>query len=134
MALRRYTAASEKNRLGIDELFDLYEEVSSLYLHELLDDAIFEDQIGPQLVVDWRIGHWLVNYLRVRSTGRLDVDVYGNWQRVYVKMIERPIQFDPATDSDPHAGDYDLLQPLPTPSSSWLWPDRIRWEGFRRTP
>jgi hypothetical protein len=123
----RYETASRADRLGIDELFDLHEEVSAVYRRGLLDRAIFEDQIAPQLIVDWRVGHWLINRFRKRADGTLDVDVYQNWQRVYVLMIARNVKHDEVEDSDPDAGDYArLLERRPR-----FWPDRIHWDGFR---
>jgi hypothetical protein len=121
----RYLTASRTDRLGIDELFDLHEEVSAVYLRGLLDDAIFVDQIAPHLMVDWRVGHWLINRIRKRPDGSLDVGVYENWQKVYVRMIRRNIAYDAVDDSDPDAGDYALL-PDPRPL---FWPDPAIWPG-----
>jgi hypothetical protein len=129
---QRYESANRDDRLGIDELFDLYEEISAVYLRGLLDDAIFVDQIAPQLVVDWRIGHWLINDIRRLPNGSVDVGVYENWQRVYMRMIRRNVPRDEVPDSDEDAGDYALLPDLPR--APLLWPDRVRWTGFRNPP
>ena len=96
-----FSSASLDDKLNVDELFDLYEEVSAVYLRGLLDDEIFVDQIAPQLIVDWLSGHWLINDNRRLDDGTIDVDVYSNWQKVYRKMTKQGILHDVAEDSIP---------------------------------
>jgi len=122
-ALRRYKTASARDQLNIGELFDLYEEVSAVFLRGQLDKQIFVDQVAPELVYYWRQAHWLINYFRELPDGSLDVHVYDKWQTVYVRMIRQNLLYDSVEDSDPDAGDYALL-PDQRP---WLWPDPVTW-------
>lgn len=48
-ALRRYKTASARDQLNIGELFDLYEEVSAVFLRGQLDKEIFVDQVAANL-------------------------------------------------------------------------------------
>jgi hypothetical protein len=112
-----------RDQLDIGELFDLYEEVSAVYLRGLLDDAIFVDQLAPELIYRWRVAHWLINYYRELPDGTLDVGLYAKWQTAYTRMVDRNVAYDAVEDSDPDAGDYALL-PDTSPA---IWPDANTW-------
>jgi hypothetical protein len=73
-ALRRYKTASARDQLNIGELFDLYEEVSAVFLRGQLDKEIFVDQVAAELVYYWRHAHWLINYFRELPDGSLNPD------------------------------------------------------------
>lgn len=81
-----------------------------------MDDRVFKTQVAPQLIEDWRDGHWLINHLRRATRGFLDADIWASWQRVYMFMMAAGVHYTVTPDSDPNAGDYAMLpteRPLP---------------------
>ena len=126
----RFEALSDDEQRRIFRVFNLYEEVSSVFLARQLNQSIFRQQIAPTLMEDWRAAHWLVNYLRM-DKGVVDKDVWHQWQAVYCRMIQARVLYTAVPDSDPTEDICDE-----TAGGIWhsLWPPDQQPAAIVRTP